>query len=150
MANLKMVNVSREMLLAKLKVNRDKHVKEYDEAVLGYKVDATERLNKAVADAKRKVDEVSEHVRLAIDRFDPDEKRLDDVMVIVPQHLMSLKVPRNHVADYDTAIDMLTWETRETIELPHQEFQCLVRDEWDWSQEFRTTAMSFSNYKKGD
>lgn len=109
----RVVQVARTKLLEALRANREKHVREYNEAVAGYKALALERLDKAHREVSRQ-----------------------DRLVLVEQVCVNLRVPRNFADKYDAAIDMAEWDVRETLELTHAEFQCFVRDVWEWTDEF--------------
>ena len=54
-----------------------------------------------------------------------------------------LPEPRNMEDSYDRALQMLSMETRDEIELSEQEFQQFVQDDWTWKREFTTTASRY-------
>lgn len=84
------VKVKREDLLKKVKENRVIHIKEYREAVEGYKSAAIAELAKGIMQLKKQVDdlETGEMIRLATVSF-------------------NLAVPQDHTKDYDQVIAML-------------------------------------------
>ena len=48
-------------------------------------------------------------------------------------------MPRSYEEEYDAAIDMAKWDVRTTLELTYAEFNCFVRDQWDWQSDFQVT-----------
>lgn len=135
------VQVNREKLIETLQSNLAKHVEEYKLAIEGYKAVALEKLLSAFEQAKEKLDRNLAKGRLSIEQFDPKDPRgTSDYMTLVEGIQVTLKVPRDYSKEYEAAIDMAKWDVRETLELSHAEFQCFVRDVWDWSSDFRTTT----------
>lgn len=56
-----------------------------------------------------------------------------------------LNVPENHVDDYDRTVEMLQICTNDEIEMTDDQFQCYMRDKWDWMGNF---LLSNSVYSK--
>ena len=112
------VRVDKSKLLKVLKDNREKHHEKFLEALKGWKDDVVKALDVALALA-RKNKKYTTH-------FD------------LPQ-------PVSHVDSYDEAIDQVSWSQDTVITLSQREFNQLVRDKWDWQQDFETT---FVNYTK--
>lgn len=138
------VTVNREKLLETLKANREKHQKDYDEAVAGYKSIATERLQKLMSKSVEAVKDNYDMLLKKLSKFDPSSvDTFDDRVVLVQAMSFDLKVPKNHVSSYDVAIKMAEWEVNETVELTQAQFQCFVMDDWDWQEEFQTIKMSY-------
>lgn len=141
----RVVEVNRQKLIETLKSNREKHAREYIEAVEGYKEMATKKFQEGYEQAKIKIEKNLAKGLASIDEFSVDNPRKSsDYLVLVDSISVELKVPRNFTSEYDAAIDMATWDVRETLELSHPEFQCFVRDVWDWSNDFRSTNMTYS------
>lgn len=114
------VKVKRVDLLAKLKENRKNHTQLYKDAVEGYKVETTKRLEKALK--KVKADELIGSV--------------------------SITVPNDRTEQYDEAIAMLEMSVEDEIVLPKYEFNNYVLDKWISVNErhmMRTMALSSSN-----
>lgn len=132
------VTVSREKLLSTLKENREKHAREYQESVAGYKVLAKERLQKKLSWARKTLKANFDEVSRKIDEFDldDDENPLTDTVSMLSSVSFSLEVPRDHTKSYDVAISMAEWEVGDTIELTQSQFQCFVLDDWDWKKKF--------------
>lgn len=120
------VKVKREDLLKKVKENRVTHIKEYREAVEGYKSAAIAELAKGMIQLKKQVDdlETGEMIRLSTVSF-------------------NLAVPQDHTKDYDQVIAMLEMSVDDTLTIRSDEFACFVMDDWDWKQDFLNTSMLY-------
>lgn len=105
-------------VLARLRENRDKHKGMVEEARVGY-------LKRAEAALQAKLDEIR-------------SGRVKTVYV-------TLNAPQDMTTVYDTAIEMLTMHTGETITLSGSEFRQLVQDEWDWSDDFLAKNARYSS-----
>lgn len=108
----------RNELLEKIKANRDRHIKEYEQAMEVYKKEGEKALKKLLREF----------------RANP-RKRLE----------INLRRPRQFTKQYDEAIEMLQMTTEETIKLPRAYFNQLVRDEWSWSDEFASHTAIYNN-----
>jgi len=98
-----------DWLLEKIKANRDRHVKGYEEARVGYIEKAQEKLAARMEQLKN-----GKLVGLSFD----------------------LSVPRPHTTEYDTVIGMLKDTEAKTVVLSAAEYRMLVEDEWDWMRNF--------------
>ena len=112
------IQITTTNLVAKLKENRKKHEAEY------------EKLNKAYREAI--VDSMSSKLRAI--------KEGKDINLI-----FSIPRPENHVEDYDLAITMLEYETREEIEIERNEFEQYILDKWGWECGFNATKTFYAN-----
>lgn len=139
------IEVNREKLLETLKKNREKHGKDYQEAVEGYKTLAMEKLKEGHERAQKELKENFERYTKRIQDFDPKNPKGSDYLTLVNGINVEMKLPRDYTAKYDAAIDMVSWDVRETLELTHAEFQCFVRDVWDWSDEFRIISEGYKS-----
>lgn len=138
------VEVDRLKLVEILVANKEKHIKEYHEALEGYKSMALEKLQDGYEKAKVKLEKNLERGKASIAEFDPENPRgVSDYLTLVESISVELRVPRDFSKDYDAAIDMAKWDVRETLELTHAEFQCFVRDVWDWTSEFAQVSMMY-------
>lgn len=106
---MQFIEVKKEALLEKLKENRDKHRKLFEEALDGWEKRVVEELKKAVSDAKA--------------------KREFRTTFFLPQ-------PVDHTSEYDAIIEQVEWDVNETIELSPQQFNQFVRDDWGWKEDF--------------
>lgn len=100
MAN-RTILLKRTNLMAKIKENKEAHIKDYEEAVIAYRKEAAEQL---------------ENQRKAL-----EEGKLDIKLNLVE--------PVNKAEEYDKTWEMFDWEIKEDIELSQQEFREYVQDE---------------------
>lgn len=132
------VTVNRTELLKTLEANREKHRAAYLEAVAGYRVMATEKLDKLRTRALRQLADNFCLVQGKIDKFDPtDEDALGSTVVLLQGLSFTLAVPEDHTKSYDVAIEMARWEVGDTITLTQGQFQCFVLDDWEWQRQFQ-------------
>lgn len=111
------VNVSRKDLLAKLKENREIHKKDYQEALVGYKI-------KLVADLKHALDQAE---RMPVERM--------QTLRAVP-----FDCPRSYEAEYNEIIDMMEVSVDDVINLDSSDFKSYFKNEWSWSNGFTMSA----------
>lgn len=120
------VSVKVSDLKAKLIVNRTAHEKTYNEAVIGYiegMKDYYKELNKRI----QKCSTTSQINECWNGITKPTE-------------------PNSYVSDYDHALAMLEFETRDTLELESSTFKQLVLDQWSWKNSFVATSNSNISY----
>lgn len=98
--------VCRTQLLAKIEDNRANHRALFLKAQEGYRRMVIEELDKMLADARE-----GKPIRTTI----------------------ALQAPQDHTDEYDNAIEMLRMDIEEHIEISAHDFQCYVRDKWQWS-----------------
>lgn len=110
------VNISKQQLINKLKENKATHVKEYEEAVEAFKVEAARQIKEASKSLK---DGEFKNVRL------------------------NLTLPVNRAEEYDRVIEMFNWETSDQVNLTQDEFNEYVHDDNDRA---RSAKMSNSFY----
>lgn len=137
------VTVNRAKLLDTLRTNREKHIKEYHEAVAGYKEQATARLVSLRKKIISSVDENFESIQQRIAKFDPEEP-LPDRIVLTSVTSFDLQVPRSYEKSYDVAIQMAEWEVSETVTLKQSQFQCFVLDDWEWKTAFVNLSKTYA------
>jgi hypothetical protein len=122
------VKVNKNDLLEKVKANLEKHLREYGEAVEGYKTEA-----KALLTQRKK--EVVKALDSKINELDSEAVRLD-----LPVNLsFHLPVPESHEKDYRQVILMTEMSVDDTLTLKSDEFACFVMDDWDWKENFSVT-----------
>lgn len=137
--------VKREDLLKTLIENREKHVKLYHEALAGYKAAAAQKLREDGEKARHQLEKNLKHVAAEIEEFDPERpSRFGDHVVLIQQVVMTMPVPKCYAAAYDAAIDMARWDVNPTMKLSFAEFNCFVRDQWDWKSDFTETALHYT------
>lgn len=135
------VKVDTFKLLTALKENKEKHVKEYEEAVLGYKEVAKARLEAELGKAELKLQRNFQLLNAKIDQFEVEDQ--NDTVVLLEHVMFSMKVPQNHEKAYEVAIQMAEWEVGNTVELTQSQFQCFVLDDWDWKNEFEAVTKRY-------
>lgn len=145
----RIVRVNRQSLIKTLQENLKKHVADYEEAVAGYRDMGIAKLKERHAETVSKLEENYKKVSEVINAFDPKDPNFSasDDIVLLDRVSVRLRVPRSYAKDYEMAIDMATWDTRDELELSGAEFQCFIRDQWDWSHDF-TTVSSMYKLKK--
>lgn len=123
------VKVKTSVLLEKVLVNREKHIAEYEDSVIGYKEAAVAAIEKGMTNLKRQVEELEsgETMHLGAVTF-------------------NLQVPENHEKDYDQVIAMLEMSVEDEITIKSDEFACYVMDDWDWKDQFKNVS---AMYMKG-
>jgi len=99
--------VLKSELITKVCENKDRHKEHFEEALAAYFVKATELCLKGIEDLKK--------------------KRKTNLYI-------SLSPPEDHTREYEVLLDMLYMSVDETITLDFEQFECYVRDEWEWSR----------------
>lgn len=115
---MKTVRVDKSRLKETLTQNRETHKREFGEAMAGYWDAFAGELTKMQAMVKEKNTAVEHSVRLAR--------------------------PVDHTNDYDEALAVLDWEKQDEILLSMNDFQCYVRDNWEWRDEFKGSHAAYS------
>ena len=138
------VIVDRKGLLDKLQTNLTQHCKDYEDAMAGYKTCLRQKVESAFDSAMSSL-QAQKVVSLAvIDKMtDEDIPKQRDNYTIVDSISVTMKVPRSYAEEYKSAIDMFTWDVRETVELTFAEFTCFVRDQWDWKKGFDAISVLY-------
>lgn len=99
------IKVKKTELLKKIRENKEKHVAEYNEAVVAYKAEALKQLKELTKKAQ------NGDLKIELD----------------------LTHPQNKAEDYDKIITMFEMEVDEVIELQQDEFNAYIFDELDFS-----------------
>ena len=116
---MKTITVDVKHLLNILYTNRQKHVGEYEEAIVEYRKEMIRQMEENLAEAK-----AGGQIK----------------------GIITLPVPISYKNSYDTAIEMLELGLDTSVELDEQEFKTYVKDQWNWKDSFLATT---ANYKKG-
>lgn len=111
------VNIRKDELLQKLRLNRERHLKIVLEAKEGYIKKAKEALLK-------KLKHLKQGLSISL-RFD-----------LIP--------PTSHLSEYDTVIGMLEMSHDIDIELTSELYRQYVEDKWNWRHEFLQTSACYS------
>lgn len=113
------VKISKEKLIAKIKENKENHIKEYEEAVKEYVIEANKQLKKAKLQLKK-----------------------GDLNIG-----LRLTVPINRASEYDKVIEMFNWEVKDEVELSQQEFNDYVHDDNDSARLAKMSNSFYSRSK---
>ncbi len=108
-----------ETILAKLKTNREEHLKIVQEAQEGFRERWVELLAKALEDAR-------------------GGKKI--------KPSLHLSVPDNHVDDFDRAIEMFEMTEDDEVILEEGDFQAYIRNEWNWQHGFLVSNSTYSAF----
>jgi hypothetical protein len=111
------LKISKADLIKKIKENKETHIKEYDEAVIAYGVEARKQLEKI-------------------------SKELDSGSLKIKLNLIT---PVNRSDEYDKVIEMFDWEVDEVIELTQREFNEYVYDDNDSAKTTKMLNSTYSN-----
>lgn len=115
------VNVSKTSLVEHLNANMLKHIREYNEAVEGFKDEMVKVLQEELKKARK-----------------GELKKLD----------VRLAAPVSHENEYRDAIDMLEFSVDENIQLDADTFKAYFKDVWSWSDLFNHTVATYSSKSK--
>lgn len=139
----RIVEVDRQKLLAVLKQNKEKHVREFNEAMASYKQVLLTKIKLAFIDARAKLDQRQDKLVRNIESLTDDGiAKQDDYITLVDSITVEMKVPRCYADEYDTAIVIAENDVNDTLKLSYAEFSCFFRDQWDWKSGFdAVTAM---------
>lgn len=142
------IEVDRQDLIKILQKNREDHIKTYKEALAGYKEAAAKKLKSDGEDARRALEKNLARVAGEIEEFNPDDPaRFGDHFVLIQQVVMTLPVPRCYADAYDAALAIANWDVNKTLKLSFGEFNCFVRDKWNWMEEFKTISERYAAKK---
>lgn len=116
------VEIQTQVLLQKLKENREHHNEVFVSAFEGWQ-------RKFLAAWKKVTEELQNGRPEEVDYGKP----------------YRMNPPVNHEDDYLTAIAMLEAEQRPTVTLSRQEFMQFYQDDWGWKQQWSTTNMAYTS-----
>ena len=128
---MKSITVNKDRLLATLRKNLEKHKTEYAEAREGYEVARVEALKSLAEAAFKAAEKPTKNNRNNVDDTYHKFNRLDR--------------PSNHEDSYEQAIALMEWEENATLELSVNDFECYVRDNWDWQRSFKMSHSAYSS-----
>jgi hypothetical protein len=114
------VLVKKDELIETLKKNREVHIAEYQEALVGWRKKMVESCMATSQQAE-------------LSKLDKYPQRLRDLT----------DVPVSHEKDYDRVIQMLEMHTDGSIKLNSQDFSRYVQDEWAWKARWTASNSSY-------
>jgi hypothetical protein len=137
--SLSSIVAKREVLLNKLKENRDKHNAIYDAAVSGYYLKIADELDFKKSVAEKLILEYDKKKKLALEK-----QQFSSVFKVSfnPTQFSAAK-PESHVQDYDKAILMLELSIYDSFNLTGQEFERYVMNNWEWKNSFISNATPY-------
>ena len=110
------ITVNKGQLLEAMLANRERHEEEYQEARAKYR----EKVQAELA------------------------ARLKQVAAGEPINLnFNLPQPQSFTEQYDDAIAMFEWETKDEMELEESDFQRYVLNKWEWANQFAIATQSY-------
>ena len=143
------IKVNRKRLIEKLWENKIKHMADYEEAVAGYVEIVQTKIKEGYAKALKSANAQYEAALKKAAEFDPeDTDSATDLFRVIDSVTIQQTVPKNYAFMYDKAIDRAEWETEDTILLTYAEFECFVRDQWDWRATFDRVTMLYKSSSK--
>ena len=128
------INISmsfrKQEVINKLEKNRSEHEAIYNEAVEGYRVALKEALLKLNSLVSDKLGELKD-IKLP----KPSLKEYP---------LNKLHIPTNSLKGYDTVLEMLSLTPDETIVLDQNQYNCYMKDNWHWMEDFLINNSAYS------
>lgn len=115
---MRSVKIEVTKLKQKISENREKHIKDFNEALAGFKQERIVCLKKAIKAAKA-------------------DKEVD-------LHVLFEPAPFSYEKEYNKVIAMLNATVDEVVELQANEFAQFFMDEWHWKQDFLANSMKYS------
>jgi hypothetical protein len=112
------VRMDKTVLISIIKLNKDKHVKEYNEAVIGYRESVAKEL-------QTKLDICKSGGNFSMGS--------------------SLDKPQCFENEYNVVLRKLELSLDVTIELNDTQFKNFVLDEWSWTSSFKSTSAIYNN-----
>ena len=122
------ITVDKENLINLIRVNKQEHIGEYEEALQGYKGQYELFLKKALVS-------IQKHIK---DIRDSDYQKMFHV-----SDSFDSPVPKSHADDYDAILSMLNLHCDDKIELSYKDHQSVVMDNWAWKNDFVRTASCY-------
>lgn len=118
---MRSVKINKEELLKIIRENKEKHIRDFNEAVVDYKTAAIKL--------------AKEHIALA---ETGDLNKIAKIKAMPSQ-------PTSYEDSYNRAIRMLELSVEEVIELEDTIFNQLVLDEWTWKNQFTVSASLYKS-----
>lgn len=115
------VKVKRDELLSVLRQNRERHIKEYEAACVGYRTVALRRIEEGFQEARDVVN------------------RLKEGQTVAVGFRINLSVPVSYEKAYAQIIRMMEMSVDTEIVLTASQFACFVMDDWEWKEEWATS-----------
>lgn len=130
--SIKEVKVNRKKLLTTLKENLTKHKAAYEDALAGYHAEKEKKLEALCAATNAAVS----------DNTETNRKTVHDAY----RAFAHLERPSDHSESYELAIEIMQWEEETEVKLSINDFQCYVRDKWNWKDQFRNSVLNYASH----
>lgn len=115
---MKTIRVNKTTLIESVKANRIKHEEANKVALEGFYTAVEKELKTLLKQAKSRD---------------------------LPAHIyLENQKPKEYLADYDTALEMLELSVDTEIEITQEEFKNLVKDEWSWKDVWELSNSRYS------
>ena len=115
---MRAVRVQKEVLLERLRENRDQHRTIFEKAIDGYR-------KFVIADLEDKIDLLKNGKKI--------------------QNFVQFVVPEDHTKDYNRVIGMIEMTLDNEIELSESEYRQYVDDDWQWKTNFANTSSTYTS-----
>lgn len=133
---LRTTTIDRKKLIETITANRTRHVEEFIAAQDKW----IEHLHDEAVDLVLSTTTDRRLTGATITRPTAEQRELINV---AHRATCVLHAPTLHTDEYDTALQQLSMDVRETIEITSDDFRRLVQDEWDWMGHFAMTLDSY-------
>lgn len=113
---MKTISVDVQDLLKHLRTNREQHIIDYNEAMVGWQEAVIEAFTNGLKKAKKH----------------------EDFTFVNPAR------PISYESSYDTVIEQLEWTLDKSVDLDQSEFKQYVQDDWGWKTSFNLTSSLYN------
>lgn len=134
--------VNKKKLLEHLEENKKKHIVEYKQALTDYKDVAKQRLIEAYEAVTVQNEENFTKIQHKIDKLEPANSK-GIYEILVETMIVRLEAPQNYEKEYNSAIEVITWDSRDEIPLNMKEFKSYVQDDWEWTDNFKNISSTY-------
>lgn len=134
--------VRRDVALARVKENYEKHKAQYEEACAGYKLAAATAIEACKARFAEAIAELADRVGASSDA--------KPIPLALPgaAYYFGLEVPVSHADEYEVVLDMLTTMADDVVEFNTEEYSAFLLDQWGWKDKFAAVHSNYSNFRK--
>jgi len=145
------VIIEKAKLLEKLKENRNDHESLYQAACSGYWLESKKVIDEKVVEFKKALGKTEKDFNTSVDelRLAVEAKNENDLHNFAGFFAFNsqwpLTYPTNQLDDYDRVIDLLSFSVADKVKLTLKEFNCYVRNQWDWNEQFTATNQLYAN-----
>lgn len=113
---MKTVEIDKDDLASTIRANRQVHKDTFEKALQGFQKTALEQVESMLERARKGLKQ---------------------------SLFLSLVIPEDHTIDYNRVLTMLDMEVNQTVTLTEEEFAKYVMDDWEWKNQWTTTASAY-------